>query len=154
MLVITFVVADAATWSAKAQEVKSAIIGLWKLTSDVNITVASGETVHPFGEHPGGYYVFTRGGRVMQLIIGEKRKAPAGPIPTDTERLALFDSLLARSGTYKVEGTKLIVRYDASEAESVTGTERSYSVELDDNKLKLAASPFVRPRTGNKFLRS
>jgi Lipocalin-like domain len=139
-------------WPVTAQEIKSSIVGLWKLTSDVNKVVATGEILFPVGEHPSGYLLFTRGGHMMQLYIGENRKAAAGPAPTDAERVALFNSLVARSGTYKVEGMNIIIHYDGSESESVTGTNRTYAAEIIGDKMTLTASPFVRPKTGQQVI--
>ena len=39
---------------ANAQDVKSGIVGLWKLTAHGNKNPSTGAIVHPRGEHPGG----------------------------------------------------------------------------------------------------
>jgi hypothetical protein len=65
---------------------------------------------------------------------------------------ALFNSLVARSGTFTVNGSKIVIHYDASEGQSITNTERRYSAEVDGNRLTLTSSPFVRPKTGEQVI--
>jgi hypothetical protein len=83
---------------------------------------------------------------MMFLMVGENRKAPAGRVPTDAERIALFNTLVAQSGTYKVEGSKVLIHYDAGANQVVAGTNRTYSAEISANKLTLTASPFMSGR--------
>jgi len=70
---------------------------------------------------------------MMFLLIGENRKGPAGVALTDADRALLFNSLVAQSGTYKVEGTKVLIHYDGSATPSLTGAERAYSAEISGN---------------------
>src|SRR5262245_21248008 len=61
----------------------------------------------PFGEHPSGYFFFTRGGNVAFFAAGQDRKPPAvSTAPTDAERAELYKTMIAAfTGTYKVEGS-------------------------------------------------
>jgi Lipocalin-like domain len=45
---------------------------------------------------------------MMFLQTAENRKRPAGAMPTDAERVALFNTLIAYAGTYKVNGSKVL----------------------------------------------
>ena len=64
----------------------------------------------------------------------------------------MFKTLVAQSGTYKVEGTKVLIHYDGSANQSLTGTDRSYSAEISGNKLTLTASPFASGQTGQQVI--
>jgi hypothetical protein len=128
---------------AAAQDLQASIVGLWKVTSHANKIPATGALEHPFGEHPHSYQLFTRGGRMLNVILGENRKRPAGTIPTDAERAALFNTLVAQIATYKTDGNKLLVHYEAAESPSADGTDRTYTAEVSGNKLTLTAMPFT-----------
>jgi hypothetical protein len=56
------IVALTCAWPAISQDLQSSLVGLWKVTSVANKLVPTGEIVHPFGEHPSGNELFTRGG--------------------------------------------------------------------------------------------
>jgi hypothetical protein len=90
-------------------------------------------------------------GENNSLIVGENRKAPAAPNPTDSERAELFKSLAATSGTYKVEGSKIVVLYDASWNQSWTGTDRTLTVEISGNKLTSTSPRFKSVADGQEI---
>jgi hypothetical protein len=135
---------------ASAQDLASSIVGLWKLTSHGNKVAATGAMTHPFGEHPAGYQLFTRGGRLMFMMFGENRKRPGGSSLSDPERVALFNGLVSYSGTYKVEGSKILMHFDAEATPA--GVDRTYSAELSGNKLTLTAQPFLNTNTGQQII--
>jgi len=138
---------------AEQKTLNDQIVGLWKLTSHTNKVVGTGALEYPFGEHPTSYQLFGRGGEMLNLIIGENRKAPAGPSITDAEKAALFNTCVAQIGTYKIEGNKVLYHYVATLAKVQDGTERTYTAEMDGNKkLTLTASPFLQRRTGHQVI--
>ena len=124
---------------AAAEEAASSIVGVWKMISLTTKEVATGKTDQPYGAHPGGYRIFTRGGHVMSLLVGENRKAPAGRYSNDPDRAELFKSLSAWSGTYKVDGNKIVVVADVAWIPSWPGQE--YLVEINGNKLTMTPVP-------------
>ena len=77
----------------------------------------------------------------MFVMYDENRKKPSGP-PTAADKVALFDSLISYAGSYKVEGSKVVIHieYDASQ---LVQTDRTYVVEVAGNKLTLTAEPFT-----------
>ena len=139
--------------SAAAEDLASSIVGLWKVTSFTRKEVATGKVEHPYGNRPVGYLLYTRGGHMIYYVVGEDRKAPATPNPTDAERAELFKSLVVYSGTYKVEGNTTVTRVDGSWVQSWTGTERRpQSVEVSGNKLTLTSMPFKSTVTGQDVI--
>jgi len=107
---------------APAQDLASQLVGVWKYTS-INVKeVATGKISHPLGENPTGHIVYTKGGHVAFLLVGDNRKAPAGTTATDAERISLFNTLGAASGTYKVEGNTILASYTASANQTWSGT--------------------------------
>src|SRR5205085_795292 len=138
----------AITSSANAQDIKSGIVGFWKLTGHGNKNPSTGAIEHPRGPHPGGYQLFSKDGHHMFVMFDENRKKPSVP-PTAAEKIALFDSLVSYAGTYKVEGSKVAVNVE-NDASQVVQT-RTYLVELAGNKMTLTAEPFT-DAAGNKVV--
>ena len=132
------------TWAqpAPAQDLASQLVGVWKYTSLSVKQVATGKISHPFGENPTGHIVYTKGGHVAFLLVGDNRKVPAGPSATDAERINLFNTMGAASGTYKVEDNNtIIVSYTTSANQIWSGTTQKRHFEIMGNKLTLTTDP-------------
>ena len=129
-----------------------AIVGVWQVKSLVTKEVASGKTVRPFGERMSGYHVYSKGGHFMTLNVGPDRKPPATANPTDAERLELQRTAAWTSGTYRIEGDKLINRYDTSWHQARTGTERAVTFTIDGKTLTTTTPPFKGSLTGSKVV--
>lgn len=63
---------------------------------------ATGQKEFPMGQKPTGYVIFTAEGRVFFVLTGEDRK----PAKTTQDRADLLGSLIACTGTYRLEGDK------------------------------------------------
>jgi hypothetical protein len=126
---------------ATAEDAPSSIVGFWKMASLTSKVVETGETRLPFGEHPGGYTAFSRNGNFVHLVVKDNRKAPAGADLTDTERADLFKTMAAFSGTYKVEGNKIIFHYEASWVQFRTGTDEARTFDTSGKKLIITSAP-------------
>jgi Lipocalin-like domain len=144
------VVALTFAWSATAQDLQSSLVGLWKVTSVANKLVPTGEIVHPFGEHPSGYELFTRGGHVMFSMFGEHRNVPGQSNTAEVDRAALFNALVAYTGTYKVDGSKVILHFEASATPGIS--DRTYVADISGNKLMLTSEPFTSGITGRRII--
>ena len=131
------------TWAqpAAAQDLASQLVGVWKYTSLSNKEVATGKIDHPFGEKPTGHVIYTKGGHVAFVLAGDNRKVPAGASATDAERINLFNTIAAGSGTYKVEGNNIIVTYAASWNQTWTGITQTRKFEIVGNKLTVTSAP-------------
>jgi Lipocalin-like domain len=147
---VLLVVALTFAWSATAQDLQSSLVGLWKVTSVANKLVPTGEIVHPFGEHPAGYELFTRGGYVMFSMFGEHRNVPGQPNTAEVDRAALFNALVAYTGTYKVDGSKVILHFEASATPGIS--DRTYVADISGNKLMLTSEPFTSGITGRRII--
>ena len=90
---------------ARAQDLASIIVGVWKAISVETKEVVSGKINRPFGDKPEGTWVFTRGGRTSLMLFHGDRKSPAAANATDAERVALFNSMTAYIGTYQSMAT-------------------------------------------------
>jgi len=128
--------------AAAAQDLATQLTGVWKLTSLVVKQLDAGATTPLFGERPGGVALFTRGGHFTWGFVDDGRKAPAGPIPSDVERVALYNTSAFGSGTYRVEGSTVSLRYDSSWNQSWTGTERKAQMQVSGKTLTWTSPPF------------
>jgi hypothetical protein len=132
------------TWArpVPAQDAAAQLVGVWKYTN-INVKqVATGKISYPFGENPTGHIVYTRGGHVAFVFVGDNRKAPAGTTATDAERINLFNTLGAASGTYKVEGNTILASYTASANQTWSGTTHKRQFDIMGKKLSLTTAPY------------
>jgi len=136
---------------APAQDLQTSIVGVWKLSSITRKDTQSGEVTNSLGERPVGYLVYTKAGRIFAFLVGSDRKPPEKSEPTDSERAELFKSMVGYTGSYKVEGGKIIVRADASWNQSWTGVDRAQAAEVVGNRLTITAT-LKSPRDGREIL--
>ena len=78
------------------------VLGSWRMISWTYRVVATGEKRDALGQDPRGFIVYTPE-RVMILVLNNHRKRPLRLPPADDEKIALFDTMFAYSGTYTVE---------------------------------------------------
>jgi Lipocalin-like domain len=133
---------------ARAQDLASTIVGVWKAISVETKEVVYGKINRPFGDKPEGTWVFTRGGRKSLMLFHGDRKSPAAANATDAERVALFNSMTAYIGTYRVDGDKLIVTVDNSAIQSWNGTQRSTTITVSGTQFTSRAALFKAATTG------
>jgi len=135
-----------------AQDLASQVVGVWKLKSWESAVVGSEEKYRTFGEKPTGYLIFTKGGRLVNVIFGTDRKPPAGPLATEAESMALLKSLVATTGTYKMEGGKIVLAFDGSANQAMTGTNAIREVTIMGGTMTFKSMPFVSPVTGKTIV--
>ena len=118
---------------------RAPIVGIWRLVSFEREYQATGEHEYPMGKTPTGYILFLPEGRMAVVITGEGRKAPT----TDQDRAGLFNSLVAYTGAYRVDGDKWITTVDVSANPAWVGTEqtRSFRVAGDRPQEMTACAP-------------
>jgi len=132
----------------QAQDLASAIVGVWKVVSIETKEVASGKVTRPLGGQLSGTFVFTPGGRFSGMVFNDNRKSPATANATEAERLALFNSLVAYNGVYRMEGDKLVMKIDNSHIQSWNGLDRSLTIQISGKKLTGRSAPLKAASTG------
>jgi hypothetical protein len=138
--------------TADAPPASAALLGTWKLVSWQREIVATGERSDALGPSPLGYFNYGADGRVLLLIVRRDRAAPQAGAPTDAEKLALFDSMLAYAGTYTLDEEKIIHHIDASWNEAWTGTNQVRFYKLDGNTLTIRGAPARDPHIGQEVV--
>src|SRR5690242_11333528 len=112
---------------------RAALLGTWRMVSWRREVIATGERTDVLGPHPVGYINYGADGRFYALVVRRGRDRPGKLPPTDTEKVRLFDSMLAYTGTYTLDDEKAVHHVDASWNEGWTGTDqvRFYKLERD-----------------------
>jgi hypothetical protein len=148
LAVLTFTLSQ-----ATAQDLASQIVGVWKVVDTTRKEVASGKIDKPYGEKPTGYYIYTRAGHFSWSLVAEGRKPPSEAVPTDAERVALFNTMSFGTGKYRVEGSKVVHRYDSFSHQAWTGTERTAQPAMSGAKMTVTSAPFKAPYYGCRRVR-
>lgn len=107
------------------------LVGTYKLISFTS-NYSDGTTVDAFGKLPSGYTIITPK-RFMSVLVSDTRKAGT----TNDDKVALYNSQLAYSGPYTIEGTKLITAVDISWNQAWTGTKQGRTFTVEGNRLTL-----------------
>jgi hypothetical protein len=122
------------------------VLGIWKLVSLVVEVQATGQKERALGEKPTGYAVFTPEGRVFFILTGETRK----PAKTDQERADLLSTLVAYTGTYRVEGDEWTTKVEVAWNPEWVSTEQTRSYKLEGDRLKVLSPWRVMPNWPDK----
>lgn len=122
---------------------EQSLVGTYKIIS--HVVLVDGTPTEPLGKAPHGYLVITPT-RVIIFYTGDNRKFGTSV----ADKAALLDTLAGWSGTYRIEGKKLIVRVDAHWAESWKGKDQIRNWELSGNRLTWTGDPSPWPRDPSK----
>jgi len=110
---------------------------------------ATGERTLAWGEQPNGYLVVTPGGRWIVIQTAQGR----GIAKDDVDRAAAFRSMLAYSGTCRVEANRIAIKVDLSWDEAWIGTEQIRLFKIEGDKLHIEAAPQPYANFGGKIMR-
>jgi hypothetical protein len=114
---------------------RTPLIGVWKLLSYQTEFQDGSPKRATFGEHPSGYIIFTREGRMMAVLEAEGRKAPT----SDADRAALLRSMFGYTGKYRMDGNRWITTVDVAWNPAWDGTEQVRSFELVGDRLTVTS---------------
>jgi hypothetical protein len=135
--------------SSHAKAGKKDLYGTWRLISFTGTILATNETLNFFGEAPKGFLNYGQDGRMLVLIVSDKRPKPTDLAKmTDQERIELFKTLISYGGTYAYDGKTVIHHVDISFNENWSGTDQVREVKLVGNKLILSTQPMPNPIDG------
>lgn len=121
-----------------APATESDLYGTWKLVSLTRKVADTGATEQSRGKAPTGYVSFGRDGRVIGVILSEKRPKPESVAKlTDQQRIELFNTMNAYAGTYKLDGNKLTYRYDITHNEVNEDRALVRDIKIEGRKLTM-----------------
>jgi len=116
------------------------LVGTWRLVSSQATVVDNGMTEVTFTENPKGYLILTPWERMMTVCIGgdgARKKVPT----SQADLSELWRTMLAYTGTYRVEGDELVTKVDVSWYELWTGTEQRRRFTLEGDTLTIVTKP-------------
>lgn len=123
--------------------------GTWRLISSTRTNAATGVTVDTFGPHPRGFITYTRDGRLTVLIAASERPAPRNvQTMTDAERSKLYATMMAYTGTYRLDGKTIEHDIDIAWNEVWGGTKQIRDVKKDGERLIYTTRPAPSPADG------
>ncbi|WP_232631574.1 lipocalin-like domain-containing protein [Methylobacterium sp. Leaf118] len=119
------------------------VIGTWKLVSSTRKVLDTSEEINTYGgAHPTGWITYGREGRVTAIVAYEGRTKPASIDKlTDPERISLFKTFFAYSGTYTLDGNSVTHHIDTSWNEVWTGTSQVRDIEKRGDTLIYTTRP-------------
>jgi len=125
--------------SAAPAPTASQLVGTWKLVS-IEDTSQDG-TVHPstqFGPHPHGFLMYEADGHMCATIVNGDRPAWKDTHkPTDAEKIAYYDTLIAYCGTFRLDSaTSTVTHYpEIAWLPSYVGSAQPRPFRLEGDKL-------------------
>lgn len=75
--------------------------------------MATGEVQDALGPNPVGYIAYHADGRMMAFVQQRDRPIPDGPLSAD-QKAELFDTMLAYTASYAIEGETVIHTVDGT----------------------------------------
>lgn len=115
--------------------------GCWRLVSFDTELQDSKERIQPWGADPNGYLIFSTEGRMMVLITAKARE----PGNTGEKLVALFHTVIAYTGRYRIEGDRFITKVDTSWNEAWNGSEQERFYKLDGDTLDVMTAWMPNP---------
>ena len=129
----------------------NSIAGVWKLKKYTRRFLDTGEVRSDM--LPQAYILYTPGGYMMSITVEENRQSPADEVLTDAERVRLFKSIIsAYSGSYTVEGDKVIHDVELSWNEAWTGTKQVRRFAVNGDELTIETTPRTAGTDTRQFI--
>jgi hypothetical protein len=129
---------------------ENALIGTWKLKSFVREVLGTGERYNQLGERPEGVIGYSTDGRMYAIFVAGDRIKPRDDIPTDAERIELFKTMIAYSGTYTVDALKVVHHVDTSWNGARIGSDQVRFYTLEGDTLTIKTAPNKSPVDGRE----
>jgi hypothetical protein len=129
----------------------AALLGTWRMLSWTRTAVATGEVTDALGPAPIGYIAYHADGRMMAYVERRGRSVPGGA-QTVEEKATLFDSMLAYTASYAVEGNTVIHTVDGSWNPAWGTTPLIRPFRLDGDRLLISGAPGRDPTTGEEVI--
>ena len=131
--------------AAIAADEAARLAGTWKLVGFENEFQDGSPPREAYGRNPRGVLVLTGDRRFMAIVEAEGRKPPQ----SEADRAAAWQSMIAYTGPYRVEGDLLIVSVDVAWTPAWVGTEQARTFRLEgDNRLRVVSNWVMSPNLG------
>ncbi len=119
---------------------RNPLAGTWRLVSSEATVEEEGKTEVHFTERPKGYLIVTPAGRLMTVCVGgdgERKKIPT----SQADFCDLWKSMLAYTGSCRVEGDEIVTTVEISWYELWKGTQQRRRFNLEGDRLTIVTIP-------------
>lgn len=116
------------------------LVGTWTLVGWHEQDGDGAVLRHPFGEPPRGRLIYTAGGTMMGMLSAADRPPFAShhlERATEAEKAAAASTFVTYSGTYRVDGDRVVHAVDLSLFPNWVGTDLVRLLTLDGDDLTL-----------------
>lgn len=132
----------ALSFTPPASAQAEAIVGTWKLHALTREVIQSGQQSNVLGERPAGFIGYLQDGRMWTISGAATREKPAALIPTADEKVRLYDTMFAYTGTYRIDADKVIHRIDISLNQHWVGTDQVRFFKVEGDTLTITTPPY------------
>jgi hypothetical protein len=129
----------------------AALVGTWRMLSWTRTSVSTGEVADALGPAPIGYISYHADGRMMAYVQHRERGAAEAPLSPAT-KARLFDTMLAYTASYHVEGDALVHVVDGSWNPLWGRDPLVRPFELDGDSLVISGAPGRDPVSGEDVI--
>src|SRR5882724_10771123 len=136
--------------SAAAADDKDRIVGVWKHVSVTQEDAETKEHIAAFGAQSHGFLSVTPEGQWTAITTAGGRTVPK----TEAEKAAAFESMIAYSGKYRLEGNKVTVRPEVAWNESYIGPDQVRFFRFEGDRMYIESAPRPNPNLGGRVTRS
>ncbi|MDB5277995.1 MAG: hypothetical protein JWR61_2950 [Ferruginibacter sp.] len=148
MLLIIMSLAISCTHAPAEKQIASSsnLAGTWRLIEYTDFDTATGKATHPYGEHPKGYFTYTKSGIVNLNISAEKPII----VSADSEYIkqfslgVLLDNACGYFGTYTIDTKNSVVTHhvEGGSVLSYIGTDQPRHFILKEDTLLIGDPEF------------
>ncbi len=135
---------DAITGTRNMPLNRDLVLGSWRMISWAYEGRRDRRAAGRARREPRGIVVYTPE-RVTFLMMNNHRTRPERLPPSDEEKIALFDTMFAYSGTYTVEWDRVVHHVDLSWNEAWSGTDQVRFCTVDGSTLTFSSTPGREP---------
>ena len=93
------------------------------------------------GQNPRGRLTYTEDGYMHAILVSDGRPEMDGGSVSRDNKVRLFETIMAYSGTYRIEGNRIVHSVDLSWNEVWSGTDKIRFFTLEGNRLTVATAP-------------
>lgn len=127
------------------------LLGTWRMLSWTRTSVATGEVQDALGPNPIGYIAYHADGRMMAFVQRRDRPIPDGP-PSADQKAELFDTMLAYTASYAIEGETVIHTVDGTWNPTWGREPLIRPFKLIGDSLVISGAPGRDPATGEEVI--
>jgi len=89
---------------------------------------------------------------MMIIVLKSERGRPSDLLPTDAEKINLYDSMFAYSGPYTVQADRVVHHLDMSWNEAWSGTDQVRFARVEGDSLTYTSPPARNPLGGEEVV--